>query len=389
MSWTRRPIWFALLAVLCAATWQGLTVRYNYGGNWTALYCTGAKFAAPPAELRSERIYRFPDSFGYDGQSYHYMAHDPFLKRGFQASMDAPRFRYRRILVPLSAWLVAGGQDGYVDRGYLAVVWFWVFAGTLWTGMVARQRGAPAAWALVFLLVPATIVSLDRLTVDVALAALTAGVVYYAGRRNWIATAALCALACLVRESGLLIPVALATWCAMERRWLRAVGMAMAAVPALAWYLYAGSHASPRGSPNDLASPLPFAGILTRICHPVPYSFGLAVNVLATALDYAALAGIVAAVVYCIVHWRRLARLPDGAMALLFVALVAVVSSSAVWDEAFAFARGYSPLLLLVGLDGFRTRSRVAALPLALTLPRVGLQIGSQALHVARGILGV
>jgi len=388
MPWTRSPILFALVAVLSAAAWQALTVHYNYGGNWTALFETGARSPAAPAGLSSERIYRFPDSFGYDGQSYHYMAHDPLLRRGFQSSVDSPRFRYRRILVPISAWLLAGGQDRFVDRAYVAAIWLWVFAGALWTGLVARQRGAHPGWSLAFLFVPAVGVSLDRLTVDVALVALTAGLVYYAGRHRWLAAAVACALACLVRESGLLIPAALTAWCAMERRWLRAAAMALSIVPALAWYLYVGWHTAPTG-PDGLVSAIPFAGILTRIMHPVPYHFEFAVNALATVLDYAALAGIVAATVYCGVHWRRLLRQPDGAVAFAFVALVAVVSSPEVWGHAYAFARGYSPLLFLVGLDGFRSRSPAAALPLALTAPRIGLEMGRQLVGVLRGITGL
>src|ERR1041385_181178 len=41
----------ALLAgLLCAGSglaWQWLTVRFNYGGNWTALFCPGAQDPAP------------------------------------------------------------------------------------------------------------------------------------------------------------------------------------------------------------------------------------------------------------------------------------------------------------------------------------------------------
>src|SRR5438105_15265906 len=97
MIWFRcagRPVSYALLAALLAFCWQALTVHYNYGGNWTGLFCTGARFIAPPAALDSEHIYRFRNADGYDGQMYHYMAHDPFLTRGFQSAMDSPRVRY-------------------------------------------------------------------------------------------------------------------------------------------------------------------------------------------------------------------------------------------------------------------------------------------------------
>src|ERR1700735_587174 len=109
MSWARRPVLYALTAAVLALTWQALTVRYTYRGNGTALFCTGALSNPPPAALVSEHIYRFPNSYGYDGQFYHYMAHDPLLRRGFQSSLDSPRFRYRRMLVPFSAWLLGSG----------------------------------------------------------------------------------------------------------------------------------------------------------------------------------------------------------------------------------------------------------------------------------------
>src|SRR5437016_405076 len=112
----------ALVCTLGLGVWQALTVHFSYGGNWTALYCTGALFKPAPAALQSENIYLFPNSSGYDGQMYHYIAHDPFLSRGFSANIDAPRIRYRRILVPALAFLLALGRDGAIDIAYLLVV---------------------------------------------------------------------------------------------------------------------------------------------------------------------------------------------------------------------------------------------------------------------------
>ena len=66
-----RCVVFALLCTASLALWQALTVHFSYGGNWTALYCTGALFKPPPDELRPEHIYIFANSNGYDGQVYH------------------------------------------------------------------------------------------------------------------------------------------------------------------------------------------------------------------------------------------------------------------------------------------------------------------------------
>ena len=383
----RSPAAYAVLAVMLAGGWQALTVHYNYAGNWTGLFCAGSRFAAPPAALNYEHIYKFQNSFGYDGQMYHYMAHDPFLTRGFQSSIDAPRFRYRRILLPMAAWLFAGGQDRFVDAAYYSLVLLSVFLGTLWVGNAAVQYGVHPAWSLWFLTVPGVAVSLDRMTVDATLVALTAGLFYYCRRQHWGAVFLICALAGLVRESGLLLASGMAAWGLLDRRWATATAFGASALPAFAWYAYINTR-TPVG-PADLLSPVPFAGLLMRVAAPVDYSVGLALNAVATALDYAALAGIAVAVVYCARNFRRLLKEPDGLVAFAFVALVAFVSTPAAWTDAYAFARGYSPLILLVALDGFRADPISAAWPLALTAPRIGLQVGGQMLGIARGLAGL
>lgn len=96
--------------------WQSATVWANYGGNWTALFCTGARQRIPP-ELRGESIYTFANSYGY-----HYIAHDPFLRRNLAQYLDEPGLRYRRMLAPLLAWLFAGGADRFLHPGFYAIV---------------------------------------------------------------------------------------------------------------------------------------------------------------------------------------------------------------------------------------------------------------------------
>src|SRR5579864_542536 len=284
----RSPAAYALLAVILAGGWQALTVHYNYGGNWTGLFCSGSLFAAPPAALQFEHIYRFENSYGYDGQMYHYMAHDPFLTRGFQASIDTPRFRYRRILLPLAAWLLAIGQDRFVDAAYYGLVLLSVVLGTLWKGGAVIKEGAHPAWALGFLSVAGVAVSLDRMTVDVTLAALTAGLFYYSRRQHWGAVFLMCALAGLVRESGLLLAAGMAAWGLIERHWARAVAFAASAAPAFAWYAYINTRTSP--NPAELLSPVPFSGLLIRVATPGHYPWGFAMKALVTGFDYEALA---------------------------------------------------------------------------------------------------
>jgi len=164
-SW-RLCLCCALLAAGLALLWQCLMVTFHYGGNRSPLFCTGADARVPPA--LEVGAYRF-ETGGDDGQFYRYVAHDPFLSRGYDRFQDDARMRYRRILLPLAAWLLAAGQGPLVDAGCFAAVLLAVALGAWFLSRCAVFHGRHPAWGLAFVAMPATLISLDRMTVDIAL----------------------------------------------------------------------------------------------------------------------------------------------------------------------------------------------------------------------------
>ena len=137
---------------------------------------------------------------------YHYIAHDPWITRGAVTAMDDPALRYRRILVPALAWALALGRDSAIHAAYFAVILGFVFLGVYWLARAMLIQGRHPAWGLMFVLMPAALVSMDRMTVDVALAALTVGFVLYSSDEGprWKLLLIL-ACAALARETGLLL----------------------------------------------------------------------------------------------------------------------------------------------------------------------------------------
>src|SRR5258708_39771494 len=115
----RRPSFLAAIAVAVVWLCQFATVRYNYGGNWTGLFCI-APHMPVPAFLESEKLYIFSGTEGYDGQVFHLIAHDPWMRRGSAAAIGGADFRYQRIFVPALAWVVALGRDPYVHAAYVS-----------------------------------------------------------------------------------------------------------------------------------------------------------------------------------------------------------------------------------------------------------------------------
>jgi hypothetical protein len=376
-----RCAFFAVICALCLFLWQALTVRYNYSGNWTGLFCTGALYGTPPG--LSERLYVFPNR-GYDGQFYHYMAHDPLFRRGFARCFDAPRLRYRRILVPGLAFLLAGGQDGAVDIAYYGVVLGFILLGAYWLGRFGALLGYGPWFGLCFALVPAVLVSVDRLTVDVALAACSVGFALYTRQwRPWKLYAVLAAAA-LARETGLLLVVACVLWLALERRFREAILFSTAALPAAGWYVFVGLHTAPAGT--GFLTPLLFSGILDRILHPQLPAASASIRLLAAVLDLLALAGILVALLWAFRRAVQRARTPVTMAIWLFAILAITLSGGDPWSEVYAFGRTLTPLLLLSALDGL-TVGRVwpAAAMLAMD-PRIALMMGGQILNVLRGV---
>jgi hypothetical protein len=345
--------------------WQALTIEANYDGDWSALFYTGS-FCRIPPQLEDESIYTIPQSAGYDGQYYHFVAHDPWLRRGLAKFVDNPRMRWHRILVPGLASLAG---DDYADSLYAGVLLGCVFFGTYWLSRWCVQCRLPSWLGALFLLTPATLISLDRATVDVALAALTVAFAVARGPALWCVLAS----APLARETGLLLVAANAIRCAVERRW-RAVGWtAVSLIPSACWWWYVARHTA-----SDLTShvsAVPFAGMAYRAAHPVVYETASRWLRNAAVLDYFAFLGICLA--FALVVWRRRAGRLEIAAAL-FCAALAFVSQPQVWAEAYAFGRIASPLLLLLVLIALRDRWWWGLAPLAAVLPRILWQLTPQ-----------
>ncbi|HWQ54228.1 MAG TPA: hypothetical protein VN442_11125 [Bryobacteraceae bacterium] len=377
------PLGLAALAVVAVFVWLGLNVYTNFGGNWTGLFCTGGQFRVPP-DLDAG-TWRFPNSPGYDGQFYRYIAHDPFFQKGYAAFIDSPHFRYRRGLVPLLAWTLALGSAKWIDAAFIAVVLGSVFLGVYWSARYLASRGHHCAWGLVFLLLPATITSIDRMLTDAALAACFAGLALYAARKSWGEVYGISAAAALVRETGLLLAAGVVVYWVLKRRWLRAAVHGTAILPALGWYAFVAVHAHAVRTPGSLDFPL--VAFIRRLSY-APVDPNPAVQILLQVLGILGLAGLLGSLVLVVRWaWQRNPGPPE-ICALLFAA-VALVLGQAVMSEAYAWGRAVSPLLLFVMFEAIAAGAWRALIPPLLVTANVGITLGSQALNVVKTLAGL
>jgi len=338
--------------------------------------------------LSFEHIYRFAGSAGYDGQFYHYVAHDPLMRTHLAAAMDDPRYRYARIFVPALAYCLALGRAAWVDRAYEAVWLLALALGVYWSCRYAQRVGLAPYWGMLFLLMPAVPVTTDRMVVDGALTALTAAFLYYGPAPSWRLFVVLCCAA-LTRETGFLLIAGYGGWLVWRGRWRAAGVFALTAAPALAWYGYVRW----RTAPSQLRLSIePLAALIEAFRHPWGYPPGVPLVGWVRAADALAVAGVALAFAAALAWALR--RLPVDSLgparwaAFLFALMGLLLREPAILCSAYDIGRYFSPLLLLLAAAAEAARRPALLLPTAMILPRIAIQFAPQLLGIGRWLSG-
>jgi hypothetical protein len=365
---------WTVVGLLAVISWHTATVHANFGGNWTALFCTGALRGVPPS-LAGEHIYQFPNSEGYDGQIYHYVAHEPWLRDAeLKSFVDEPRFRYRRILMPALAWACAFGRSEWIDRGYYLAFLLFTGLGVFWGCRISARLGHASTWGLLFLLLPATLVGIDRMIIDLALASLATGFVLYADRPSW-RTYAILAAAALTRESGFFLIAGSTGYALWNRRWREGACFAATALPALVWYAWVQLHTAPY---HYEAGYVPLSSLVWTLFHPASYPPRIPFVPILRLADEVALAGVLFAFG---LTFKRLASSKIDAVwcsAAIFALMGIILQREDFWTHAYNFGRIYTPLLIFLAVDAVRRRSWFGMVPWLAISTRVGMQFGEQ-----------
>jgi hypothetical protein len=210
---------------------------------------------------------------GYDGQFMYLMAFDPFLQRfkdrpqAYRAFIDNPPYRYGRIGFSL---LTTAASAGRAERFPGAMMWLIVAAHlALAAGLAALavRRGTAPLGSLWYLAIPGFMSSLmSALPEALAAAGIVLGLLCWETRRTVLAAAAFGATL-LVRETALVLIVALVLACGRQEFKRALIVLLSSLVPVCAWRLFVASRlfadfgwAALLPNPGDFG--VPFAGLL-------------------------------------------------------------------------------------------------------------------------------
>ncbi|MBL8717059.1 MAG: hypothetical protein JNL79_13745 [Myxococcales bacterium] len=318
--------------------------------------------------------------YGTDGQQYLFIAHDPLLRRrDVLPWIDAPRYRYGRILLPALAATTCGGSSPCIPRAILG--WNLLFAagiGALAAALVAARGGSP--WFGLLLAASGGLVC----TTDIAGIELSAqccgllGVFLLSRERRWAAACAF-ALAALGRETYVLVPAGFFLAEAIERRrhlfrgdtLRRLLPLALAPAPAFAWALFLRRALPPDphgGGLQNLAPPLFGPGRLVAEWLHQPK------------IDGHVVLGVLVGSPLLLMIGRHLASLRRDrsglALAAALFGCLALVSSELVWLRPGGFARGLDFLYPGIVLSALARGDRLTALLAVSTLTQVVSIVG-------------
>ena len=380
------PLALSLLAALAVLAWFTLTVNANYRGNWTGLFCCGRLYPVPP-DLEA-RTFRFENSLGYDGQLYRIVAHDPWATRGLVEYIDAPALRWRRIFVPAIAWGLAFGNSDYIDQAYIFTVLAFCGVGVYALAGWLQLHSRDPVHGLWFLLFPGTLISIDRMTVDIALYALMFLCLVWDEQEHdilfWLGLAA----CLLTRDIGLLVIGAFFAAEVIQRNFRRCALILSSVLPAAVWFYFvrerfATAH-SPIGGVHPEVATWAFAqfghGIFIRMFSPTAYELAGWKRLLALTLDQVALIGFLLCVLFTFLlfRWRTATKLEW--IGLAFAALYFVANTETLFRDLYSWGRAYTPILVAMAFTE-RTHFQIQRwcwVPIVAVTLRVVLQYGSQ-----------
>jgi hypothetical protein len=268
-QWPNAWRWLACLFAGAVFTWS-LAFFYLPGQGFTYLIQFGdVHHERYLPELKAANHYEMPKSIGYDSQWYAQIAMRPHLgDPALKTAVDGLAYRARRILFPIVAWLLAGGNavramniyslENVVSWYLLALLLFRWFPPVSW-GNVGRWAAVLFSFGLVF--------SVTRALLDgPSLLLVAVGIALVESRRPWLAAVVL-AVTGLGKDTNILCGSALPLPASRDgRAWAVAIGrVALVLLPLVIWMYWVRRWVGPGDDIGTRNFAAPFAGLIRKL----------------------------------------------------------------------------------------------------------------------------
>lgn len=242
-----RLLVLAVVPALSLALFLAAGVRARFAGNPTALFYFGAPFSSGAA-LPAGAIVRA--DAGYDGQFYYRIAREPLAvlerfasgeRTATMPGIDAPSYRYRRVVQPWSARLLALGAVAALPWTFPLVSVAALALGVACAVRLCERLGRSALFGFLYAAIPGLVFAASRNLCEGLATALACAAMLAIARRRRLAAGALLVAAHLAHETTLVVSLGWLVSSALERRWRDAAAAALPIAAALAWYALVAS----------------------------------------------------------------------------------------------------------------------------------------------------
>ncbi|BAP18352.1 hypothetical protein ETSB_1634 [cyanobacterium endosymbiont of Epithemia turgida isolate EtSB Lake Yunoko] len=210
----------------------------KFQGNITGFFRIGSILELSPF-LNPETTKIYQGEIGYDGQQFLSLALDPFLQNSETINtLDHPIYRYRRILYPLISYLFSFGNRTLIPYIMVAINCLSII-GIVWIISLYFQSNQEQKWQpLLTLCIPGVWIVLSLGTADLV-SSLLLIVSFHCYRYNKpILTAFTISLACLTRETLLLIWLAILFTSIIQQKKEQSKQLLWAWIPPFLWTIY-------------------------------------------------------------------------------------------------------------------------------------------------------
>ena len=201
---TRNYFYWAAVCLIGFNIWHSAN-----RGIWNGSILDSLTIGSYTLELAQKTDPRIRPWKSYDGQFFYAMTFDPLLiSKNSVRYIDAPAYRYRRILYPLLASILSLGQPHFFPYSLFAVnVFAWLLTGfILWK--IANLEKLPSFWLVIGGLFNTGLIYATFRTLSETL--MTASILcgcYFWKKESWVRSSLFFAAATLVREVALLVPI--------------------------------------------------------------------------------------------------------------------------------------------------------------------------------------
>lgn len=334
-----------------------ISMQANFDWNITGFYRFGDQLPLSPY-LNSDDIRINRNQVGYDGQFFLTIALDPTLSNdGTIASLDFPRYRMKRIALPVLAYLLSSGNRQFIPYTIIFLNGLLMILAAVFLSRLRTDRDEQRNWGpLLFFAIPGIWVSFSFATAELAVAAFVVISYFYCSRNNSVPAALFVLLACLTKETAVLFFVGYIFVSLWERQWRRVAIYLLAMLPFLGWHLYLSIAFPVNGTFSELGNfGYPFQGHIAKLWQLFVYEGHVNKN------EYIFYTSLILAGLYLLFRlpslWQNQKALFIAASGYLFILMQ---SSMAILDYHLGYSRVFLAIFVILLLSQSHPMNRIA-----------------------------